>query len=215
MSIYSIEVFQWLDVSEDDVINFRNDHVGFCGVSMSRISQYLLLQLTSIHKHRTYNSFSITDVIQELEGVGRGCKQRVEQFKYSPLQGFYKAHFFDAKFLVRNLINHWGLEFEDSPKFNSLCARVMAEEENAPSKFGWPGRLAHEMTMGGYEERAKKNKRTGEWIIFAKHNNQNYYLCLGRHSKSKEEDQVLYEFLKVLCEREYPFLLTREVQPSV
>jgi hypothetical protein len=210
MNNFSADVFQEFDVSENEVIHFKNNHVGFCGVDMNRLSQFLLIQLTSISKHRTYNSFSITDVIQELEGVGRGCKQRVEQFKYLPLKGLFKAHFFDAKFMARNLMNHWGLEFKNSPKFNSLCSRVTEEEEKAPSKFGWEGRLAHEMTVGGYEERAKQNKRTGEWIIFAKHNNQNYYLCISRHSKSNPEDQKIYNFIKLLCELEFPFLLSGE-----
>ncbi|MCK9398337.1 MAG: hypothetical protein M0Q44_22470 [Methylobacter sp.] len=205
MDTFSANVFEGFDVSEDEVAHFRNNHVGFCRVDMNRLSQFLLIQLTSISKHRAYNSFSITDVIQELEGVGRGCKQRVDQFKHLPLKGLFKAHFFDAQFLTRNLINHWGLECENSPKLNSLFSRVTAEENKTPSKFGWHGHLAHEMIVGGYEEKAKK--RTGEWIIFAKHNNLNYYLCISRHTKSKQEDQEIYDFLKLLCEREYPFLL--------
>mgnify|MGYP001082916273 CR=1 FL=1 len=210
MNNFPTDIFEGFDVSEDEVTHFRNNHVGFCRIDMNRLSQLLLIQLTSISKHRTYNSFSITDVIQELEGVGRGCKQRFEQFKYLPLKGLFKAHFFDARFMARNLINHWGLEFENSHKFNSLFSRVTEEEEKNPSRFGWQGRLAHEMTVGGYEERAKKNKRTGEWIIFAKHNNLNYYLCISRHSKSKPEDQEIYDFLKLLCKNEYPFLLSGE-----
>ncbi len=210
MNNFSADVFEGFDVSEDEVAHFKNNHVGFCQLDMSRLSQFLLIQLASISKHRTYNSFSITDVIQELEGVGRGCKLRFEQFKHLPLKGLYKVHFFDARFVVRNLINHWGLEFENSPKFNSLLSRVTEEEEKTPSKLGWQGRLAHEMTVVGYEERSKQNKRTGEWIIIAKHNNLNYYLCISRHSKSNPEDQEIYDFLKLICEQEYPFLLSGE-----
>ena len=207
MDIFSPDVFEGFDVSKDEVEQFKNSHPGFCRLEMGRVSQFLLIQLTSISKHRTLNSFSITDVIQELEGVGRGCKQRFEQFKHLPLKGLFKAHFFDARFMVRNLINHWRMEFENSPKFNSLLSRVIEEEENRPSKFGWQGRLAHEMTVGGYEERARKNKCTGEWIVFAKHNGLNYYLCISGHSKSRREDQEIYDFLKLLCEHEYPFLI--------
>lgn len=204
------DVFKGFDVTETEVNHFSNNHVGFCRVNMNQISRLLLIQLTSISKHRTYNSFSITDVIQELEGVGRGCKQRFEQFKHLPLKGLFKAHFFDAQFMAKNLINHWGLEFENSPKFNSLCSQVTEEEEKTPSQFGWQGRLAHEMTVSGYEERAKQNKLTGEWIIFATHNNLNYYLCISRHSKSNPEDQEIYDFLKLVCEHEYPFLLSSQ-----
>ena len=208
MGTFYADLFEGFDVSEDEVFHFRNNHVGFCRIDINRLSQFLLIQLTSISKHRTYNSFSITDVIQELEKVGRGCKQRVEQFNHLPLNGLFKVHFFDARFIARNLINHGRLELEHSPKFNSLYSRIVEKEEKTPSKIGWHGLLAHEMTIGAYE--AKKNKRTGEWLIFAKHNNLNYYLGIFKHSKPKQEDQEIYDFLKALCEREYPFLLSTE-----
>jgi hypothetical protein len=202
---YSTDLFKSLNVSEEEVTYFGNTHTGLCNVDMTRISQFLLIQLASISKHRTYNSFSITDVIQELEGIGRGCKQRVDQFKHLPLKGFWKAHFFDARFIPRNLMNHWGLGIENSPKFNALCATIAAEEEKFPSKGGWQARLAYAMTIGAYEERASKHGLTGEWLIFSKHNDQNYYLCISRHT-SKEEDQHVYNSLQTICEREYPFL---------
>lgn len=173
---------------------------------MNRISQFLLIQLTLINKHRIYNPFSITDVIQDLEGVGKGYRQRVSQFKHPPLKGIFKAHFFDARFIFKNIVNHWGLEYENSPKFISLCNRISTEEEECPTKHGWQGRLAHKMTMTAYEERSRKNRLTGEWIIFSKYNSKNYYLFLSRHT-SKEEDQELYKFFKNLCDHEFPFLL--------
>jgi len=208
MDTYSADVFEGFGVTEEEVAHFKNNHSGFCRLDMNRVSKFLLIQLTSINKHRTYNSSSITDAIQELEGVGRGCKQRIGQFKHLPLKGLFKVHYHDAKFIGENLINHWGLESEGNPKLSSLYYRVAEEEGKTPSKFGWQGRLAHEMTVGGYEERAMKNKLTGEWIIFAKHNNQNYYLCISRHAKSKSEDREIYDFIKLFCKHEYPFLLS-------
>lgn len=205
MHSYANDVFEGFDVSEDEVAQFRNTHAGFGCIDMSCISQFLLIQLASISKKRTYNTFSVTDVIQELEGVGRGCKQKVGQFKHLPLKGFWKAHFFDERFMARNLINHWGLEFETSTKFDTLCARMAEEERKSPSNVGWQGRLAHEMIVGGYEERARKNNLTGEWIIFTKHENKNYYLCISKHT-SKKGDQHTFEFLRLLIKNEYPFL---------
>lgn len=206
MNNYAKDVFEGFNVTEDEVSHFRNNHVGFCRVDMNRISQFLTIQLASISKHRIYNSFSVTDVIQELEGIGRGCEQRVSQFKHPPLKGLWKAHFFDARFLAKNISNHWGLEYESSPKFTSLYDRITAEEDEQPTMLGWQGRLAHEMTVGAYEERSRKNRRTGEWIIFSKHNGKNYYLFISSHT-SKEEDQGVHGFFKSLCEREFPFLL--------
>ncbi|MBS4050797.1 hypothetical protein [Methylomonas rivi] len=204
--MYTKGVFEGFYVSEDEVIEFRNNHIGFSQIDLSRVSQFLSIQLASIHKHRVYNSFSITDVIQDLEGVGRGCKRRVAQFKHPPLKGLWKVHFFDPRFMVKNLINHWGLERANSPKLNNLFLRIDEDEEKSPSTHGWHGRLAHEMTVVGYEERARKNNLTGEWIIFLKYKGKNYYLCISRHT-SPEEDRDVYEFLKNLCEHEYPFLL--------
>lgn len=203
-------MYEGFNVSEEEVSQFKDCHIGFCHVDMSRVSQLLVIQLASISKHRIYNSFSITDVIQELEGFGRGCKQRAEQFKHLPLKGFWKAHFHDAKFIPKNIINHWGLEFESSPKLQAFCARVAYDEDKSPSRLGWQGRLAHELTIGAYHERTRKKGLaglTGEWIIFAKHNELNYYLCISRHTSGKG-DQDVFNFLKLLREHEYSFLLS-------
>lgn len=56
-------------VSEDDVRMFASSNVGLYGVDVSRLSKYLLVQLTSAWKHRTINTFAVTDVIQSLEGM--------------------------------------------------------------------------------------------------------------------------------------------------
>jgi hypothetical protein len=204
-NMFDTDVFEGFGLSEDEVSDFKKNHTGFCRIDMNRISGLLLIQLTAISKYRIYNSFSVTDVIQELEGVGRGCKPRFNKFRHPPMNKFFKAHFFDARFLARNLINHWGLEFSNSPKLGNLLTRLEQTSEN-----NWQGKVAHEMVLGGYEERARKSKLTGEWIIFAKHNGLNYYLCICQHSKSPQDDGQIYGFLKQLCAREYPFLLPDE-----
>lgn len=106
-----------------------------------------------------------------------------------------------------NIINHWGLDHENSPKFQALCARVANDEKASPSQFDWQGRLAHEFTIGAYRERTRKKGiagLTGEWLIFAKYNGLNYYLCISRHTSGKG-DQDVFEFLKLLCQHENLF----------
>lgn len=197
-----------LCISEEDITHFRDNNPGLCGVDMARVSKLLVAQLSSASKHRIFNSFAVTDVLQRLEGVGRAnsCVKGEELFKHLPLKGFWKTHFFDARFLLKNLINHWGIEFEKSPRFDALCSQVDADEERNPSPHEWHGRLAHEFTVGGYEARAKQKRVTGEWIIFAKHNSANYYLCVAEHSKSKDADVALYTLLKTYCSFDFPFL---------
>jgi hypothetical protein len=209
MDLYS-KLLDFLYITEEDVASFRDDNPGFCGFDSSRVSRLLIAQLTWASRHRIFNSFSVTDVIQQLEGVGRnGCAQHEISFKHLPLKGFRKAHFFDARFLVKNLVNHWGLEFEDSSKFDTLCAKVSADEDKKPSAHGWQGRLASEFTIGGYKEKARQKKLTGEWVIFSKQDDLNYYLCIAKHSSTKEEDEKIYALIKAVCAHEYPFLFSK------
>lgn len=206
MNLY-LKQLEALRITEEDVAFFMGNNPGFCGFDSSRVSRFLIAQLAAASKHRIFNSFSVTDVIQELEGVGRiGCVRGEKPFKHPPLKGFWKAHFFDARFLMKNLVNHWGLEFQESPKFDGLCSRVTVEEENGPSVFGWQGRLINELTIGGYKARAKRKKLTGEWIIFVKYDKLNYYLCLAKHSISKEDDSQIYALVNAICAQEYPFV---------
>jgi hypothetical protein len=206
------ELHDHLQVTEEDVALFRDENVGLCRVDSARVSRLLLAQLASVRKHRFFNSFSVTDVIQNLEGVGHGsCAKGEEPFKHLPLKSFWKAHFFHARFLMKNLANHSGLDFENSPKFHALYSHVEKGEENAPTVHGLPGRLSHEFTISGYEERAKNKNLTGEWLIFAKYNSLNYYLCIAQHPTSKKDDDEIFAVLKVFCEPEYPFLFANAV----
>lgn len=199
-----------LCINENDVSEFQNDNPGLCGIDTSRMSGLLMAQLASIKKHRCLDTFSVTDVIQELEGAGRGSSVRQDPFKHPPLHGFWKAHFFDASFLLRNLISHWGLAYENSPKFTDLCSEVAADEEANPTPHGWQGRLAHRLTVDALEERSSQRKLTGEWIVYGKHNNQNYYLCIARHTKNADEDRSLYMTLEHYCASTFPFLFDHE-----
>lgn len=206
MSLYP-ELLNCLRVTDEDIAHFKSDNPGFCGFDTSRVSRLLTAQLTSASKYRLFSSFSVTDVIQQLEGVGRGiCSKEGEPFRRLPLLGLWKVHFFDARFLFKNLTNHWGLAFDDCPRFKALCSQINAEEERSPSKHGWQGRLAHELVVGGYEKKARKKKLTGEWIIFAKHEGVNYYLCIAKHSTSADYDRKILALVRAFCITEFPFL---------
>lgn len=62
--------------------------------------------------------------------------------------------------------------------------------------------------MGGYEQRVKQKNLTGEWLIFAKYENLNYYLCFTQHSSTKDGDEAIFAMIKEYCENQYPFLFS-------
>jgi len=193
-------------VSEHDVTSFTESNAGLSGIDISRLSKFLLVQLTSAWKHRTINTFAITDVIQQLEGRGpnRSSTAKPRPFNHEPLRGLWKVHFFDPRFLMRNIVNQWSLSGSESDKFDKLCAQVAAEEDENPSAVGWQGRLAHELVLEGYQDRAAKRKLTGEWLIFGVQEQKNVYLALCTHSDGPEQDSEIYHALLSLCGEEFP-----------
>ena len=93
-----------------------------------------------------------------------------------------------------------------------LCARIASEEEQAPSRVGWQGRLVHEFVMEGYLQRAARQKLTGEWLIFGLHEQKNMYLALCAHSANPEQDSDIYDALLKLCGREFPDVFNENIE---
>lgn len=202
-------IYDGFGVTQEYVRTYVSSDIGLHGVDVSRLSSYLLVQLASAWKHRTISTYSITDVIQSLEGVRqRGKPQKVKPFKGAALSGLWKVHLVDPRFFLRNIYNEWGMFNENSDKFAALCARIAEEEKSEPSALGWQGRLAHEFAIGGYESRARKRKLTGEWLIFGTHERKKIYLALCEHSSGPAEDKEIHGALKRLCGAEFPELFT-------
>ncbi len=108
-----------------------------------------------------------------------------EAFRRSEMRGLYKKHFYLPSFLAKNIQNCWGLaEGSKSTKFNDRLKRKLEayspSEENAK-------KLSSDIVNAMFEE-MKNKKKTGEYIIFQKHDNKNYYLCIGIHG---EDDEIL------------------------
>ena len=194
-------------ISESELEDFRENNIGLFRLDKKRVSTLLMVQLASASKVRSFNTFSVTDVVGYLEGL-RLTKlvKDPEQFKHPPLNCFWKVHFTDPVFFGRNLANEMGIFSIKSNKVRPLCKKVLEQEKRDPSPVGWQGRLAHALTIEAYEARAARKEMTGEWIIFGKYENQNYYLCIAQHSGSKETDQEIFNAIKRNCEQEFPFL---------
>lgn len=206
-------IYDGLGVTPEDVRNYVSSDIGLYGIDVSRLSNYLLVQLASAWKHRTLSTYSVTDIIQSLEGVRqRGRPPKTKPFKGAALSGLWKVHFVDSRFLLQNINNEWGMVYENSDKFAALCSKVAKDEEREPSPLGWQGRLAHEFVIGGYENRSRKRKLTGEWLIFGIHEDKNVYLALCEHSSGPAEDEDIHGALKYLCGDEFPELFAASAQ---
>ena len=172
-----------------------------------RSSSLLYAQLASASKHRLISTFSVTDVIQHLEGAGRVRFVKEEsQFKYLPLKGLWKAHYFDASFIRKNIDNEWGkLESKNSKLRKLLNSEVKHASNLTPEEFA--AHISHKVVIEGYENRVRRKSITGEWLIYGKHKGKNYYLCIAQHSKTGTDgDSQIYNFLRTVCGEEFPFV---------
>lgn len=190
----------------------------------NRISFALALELARRYVERQ-DSFAVLDTLDFLEGL-RAASAVVAgaQFKHRPLYPLWHAHYFTARHTLRNLILRWGLHRDDTGNkdLGRLFQEVAAEFGAEPDV--WPGVLAHRLTWGGFEDRLRKStdaklreclpgeKRgrglTGDWIIYGKHEGQNYYLGLATHSEGGDEPERLLERLRLACAAEFPFLFS-------
>ena len=140
-----------------------------------------LLELAIFQLNRSLNVFTIFDAVTRLEGDLTRNTQITAPTRYErnePLSGLWHAHFFDARFLVKNLEN------ENSKKrvrelMRPYIGRFVGEVA---------GQIAHEMTVGAFERRASRGALTGECIVFDALPERNYYLTVRRH---REVDQAV------------------------
>lgn len=166
-------------------------------------STLFLLQLRKNRDQRLLDTHVIADEIRFLEGVDRSTITKpASQFTREPLRGLWHKHFMDARFMVKNIGNHWRIGQGSGP------LEKMLEEEFAAEESGYfndelAARISHRLVIGGYTDRARKGELTGEWIVFKIHNGKRFYLTLASHA---EGDDAIYKRILEWCRPEFPFL---------
>ncbi len=168
-------------------------------------STRFLRELLISRDRREINVHAISDVIQDLHGVGRSKgRTRGRAFKREPLRGFMHAHWFEARFIAKNIGVHWGIDRGGAPAFDQMLDQFFARN-NGKFVEDVVGELAHEFVVGGFEQRAKR-RLTGEWIVYAEDEGRCVYLTIARHD---EGDEKIFDRIRRDCEPEFPGLIER------
>lgn len=174
---------------------------------VSRVSLPLAIQLLDT-SDPYFDCFSVLDELDYLEGLRNASrtKRAMPFIQGSPLYPFWHKHFFSARHLIKNIGVRWNIDQgrkgnKDLDRMIDQIATQYGEESSA-----WPDHLVHQLVMGGFEERAAQGL-TGDWIIYAIHEGQNYYLDLATHEEGQQEGgKALHEKLRGGCRAEFPFL---------
>ncbi|MGA2526904.1 MAG: hypothetical protein ABSF79_09855 [Smithellaceae bacterium] len=192
-----------LQISDKALDHFRHSHNGFLHLDAAKISRLLLAQLYYLHSTRIHSIYDVLDEIKYLEGCSKTTKTKAaSQFRGKYLIGLWHKHFFSNRFLARNIINYWEMDKKGKSKLDEMIDDVFQESVSEYITDEMINVLSYRLTDELLKNRILKGSSTGEWIVFAKNNNSNHYLVLGRHG----DDENICNLLNSYCLTEYPFI---------
>ncbi|RZI43712.1 hypothetical protein EGT07_08055 [Herbaspirillum sp. HC18] len=172
------------------------------GLNRLAPGRYSSLFLVDLYHHTVelgVNPFKVMDEIRALEDASHKSRTKpATQFERTPLlRGLWHKHYMGTGVpsLAKNILNGLGKHGMKELAAAELADREITEEAIA--------RFTHRLVQGTFELRCEEGKLTGEWIIFAKHNGGNFYLCLGGHTWG---DEYIATRIQELCVPEFPFL---------
>ena len=138
--------------------------------------------------------------LESLSNRPTGTRE-AEPFKRPPLLGLWKKHYLGEGIapMAKNMILATG-------KKQKGLRSIIKRHWNPATAHLPPQTISRNIAdeiVGLYRKRSAASELTGEWLIFARHEGQNYYLCLARHDDG--DSQILDRIVKG-CVPEFPFL---------
>lgn len=164
----------------------------------ARMSDLLMFDMYVMDREFGISPHDVLNSIKNVEaGEPHSGIKPATMFKKPPLKGLWHKHYFSAHFLVQNIslaLGKNGLEKLISEVFDPskpIITKEMIEE------------VARRATTEQVEQRDAAGKITGEWVIFAKHADKNYYLALNTHGAG---DQFIFDRIMEHCPKNFPDL---------
>ena len=178
--------------------------VGLDRIARGRYSLLLLLGLFGATQSRKQNPAKVVREIEALEGLREASNLKpATQFNRPPLKGLWHKHYLEdgVASMARNLRK--GLLRDGLPWLKQQVVEAEASGQERFISTEDCARIAHDAIVSNWERLVKDSALTGEWLIYAKHQGKNYYLCLGKHTSG---DALLREQIDTICLQEFPFL---------
>lgn len=144
--------------------------------------------------------YRATDILHAMEAIELN-KIEGNMFRLPPLKSLYKIHHNPMSgfgySLLLNIKNYWFDKQEHIRKDKRRNYATILEK--VPE-----GNIAHVMNYM-HMEAVHSKKLTGEWLVYAKHNYKNYFLCLATHN---EGDQNIFDNKILSCYKEFPEIVS-------
>lgn len=178
--------------------------IGLERVAGGRYSLLLLVGLYSAMQSGQQNPAKVVREIEVLEGLREDSElKQATQFKYPPLSGLWHKHYLqDGLFsMAKNLKK--GIARDGLPWLKQQVADALESGEERFFSIEDCACIAQDAVVSNWERLVADSALTGEWLIFAKYQGRNYYLCLGEHSSG---DALLRQQIDTVCLQEFQFL---------
>lgn len=188
------------EVSHEKIIEYAK----FCGlerIAKGRYSSLLVINLMSLENLQGIDPAHVVEEIKYLEGLTDFTMTKpATQFKGEILRGLWHKHFFPPlpSSHANNIMNYFGKN-----GLRSLIEEIFDPSKSPTVTEEMIQELSNRVSTESLEQRHSQNKITGEWIVFAKHQNKNYYLSVSPHTAG---DKQIASNIKVACVPEFEFL---------
>jgi hypothetical protein len=191
-------------ISHEDLAPFA-DFIGLSKIAPGRFSWLFVVQVLL---NDLISGVDPDMIVQEVKALESGKPslgtKPASEFNREPLKGLWHKHYFSAHFIGRNMSNYLS-----GGKLHQFLSEVLDPGKSPNVTREMIAEIAHRVVEEPLDVRANTEKLTGEWIVFAKHGGQNYYLCLAKHDTG---DQAIYDQIDLVAFKQFPFL--RPGQPS-
>jgi hypothetical protein len=186
-----------VSLTREELLAWAGESVAFYRLDLKRMSTVLLAQAYSFEINRVFDTFDLAQPIKVLEGLSSSdATPPADQFRHAPLTGLYKKHFTSARFLPTNLLNFLRSK-EGSRHFNNACDEAARVSGSQYIDETFTKHLSHHMVVDPIEIKSASSEMTGEWVVFHKHEGENYYLTFAFHTETNDE---IYKRVVIACE---------------
>lgn len=187
--------------------------VGLDRIAPARYSAAFALSLFAGFKSDRVHLGMVSRELEALEKENETGTRGATQFRHYPLGGLWHKHFMQADLasFARNIqrgLHKFGIPY--------VQQKVREAEAAGEARYFTPedaAAIARDAAEGNWKRLRMANDITGEWIIFAIHEGQNYYLTLATHEKSTHGE--VRKVIDALCCQEFPWLREQLSNPPI
>ncbi|HDR8920143.1 TPA: hypothetical protein QDA94_005318 [Burkholderia vietnamiensis] len=173
-------------------------------IAPGRFSSLLVLNLFGASMAGVMEPSCVIREIKALEiGINTGFKPG-STLNHLPLKGLWHKHYqvVSLPSLAKNIKR--GLDIHGMPLFEQRMKEAQAAGIVRYVQVEDVAALASDVVHGNYVRLHDENRLAGEWLIYAKHEGQNYYLTICTHDKTTHA--TVRQQIEDVCGMEFPFV---------